>query len=157
MVNAQVYINLKILSGVRSFERRERLLALAQCDVEHRQLAGRDVFLAGLSSLEDGPRSLARSPQRKPRPGRSSGTSYYEVRFQFPVDATSVTIQNNTSGVTNSNSGFLTGTATQSFNVTVTAPGGNHPPQFTSTPPVAVFHQPERGVLITMTHPNSRW
>ncbi len=39
-----------------------------------------------------------------------SGPPFYEVRFQFPVNATSVTIQNNTSGFTNSNSGFLTGT-----------------------------------------------
>jgi hypothetical protein len=36
-----------------------------------------------------------------------SGPSFYEVQFQFPVNATSVTIENNTGGLA---TGFLTGT-----------------------------------------------
>ena len=48
-----------------------------------------------------------------------SGPPFYEVHFQFPINATSVTIQNNTSGVSPSNSGFLTGTLSLSNGFTI--------------------------------------
>ncbi len=38
------------------------------------------------------------------------GPSFYDVHFQFPVNANSITIQNNTSGFTTRDTGFLTGT-----------------------------------------------
>src|SRR5918911_551359 len=53
---------------VGPFKRRERLLALALCDVEDRPLAGRDVLLARLQACQDRLCPLAIS---RPRIGRA--------------------------------------------------------------------------------------
>ncbi len=46
-------LQLQVARGERLFQRFERLLALAQCDVENSQLARRDVVLARLQSFQD--------------------------------------------------------------------------------------------------------
>ena len=51
-INAQI-LQLKIVHRVSFFQRRERLITLTQTAVENRQLAGRDVLVAALQSLED--------------------------------------------------------------------------------------------------------
>lgn len=61
-------LQLDIARGKAILQRRERLLTLAQCGVENRQLARRDVRLARLQSLEDRLRSPALPSVRVSRP-----------------------------------------------------------------------------------------